>query len=642
MKPQGLGDDLAALASVVGDILNGPEHWVQAGVANLGGEIASRLPTQTWNGQSFKDFVRRDPSGMAQTLASAIPSPEDTAALNAERAAGVPGEQVFQDYLDKQNAPGAVKVAADIVTNPFTYFGGGLNLTKGLPVAAEALGAAPRLIQAFKWLNLADQAVANAPWKAVSGVTKGAFDVVGKVPLPPGMISVIGEGGSKLPAGNLAEWLGAPSAQSLYKEKVRNLVDMVNSLVMRGHRLERDLYEHGQFFNVPTTLHIAPADLSAAPCLVGNMQGKLLTQAASISDNPHAQILALETLDKVEQGVDAGFRRVAAMQQPGQTGTGADMRAVYNEMFRTIAAGQATIDRAGASAPVTAIDPGMATAVSQAYTKAIDGIMGALRYTDSWKAPRTQAQALATAAGQTIPTAPDWQIASQTTGAIRRAINNFRTTLAGHPLNVSPDGTPLLDLAPFQQQAQGTLTSAMAQADAAQRGLPPIAGLVPQRLERTAQLTAPQLQTQLGTLATDRKLVGEALREVWSNAQPGKTFPVALPTDWTRVDSTKDIYDTINSVLARLGEPPVTSVHEFADLPIVRTNLDPATSNKLESAIGHWPGGDMLSTDPYQLSIDAIRGSTRISTRSTRLASARYFGKAPHSTKSRLSSPPRI
>jgi hypothetical protein len=181
----------------------------------------------------------------------------------------------------------------------------------------------------------------------------------------------------------------------------------------------------------------------------------------------------------------------------------------------------------------------------------------------------------------------------------------------------TPNGpvlSPVSSLQPLQKVAQESILSphadliAMSRAQSA--GLPGLTAILPERLQETGQQVLPEITHQYGLLMNDRKNLGKAMIEVWNKAKPNQPFPVQLPQRWNEIENPNLLAGTINPFLIALGQAPLAPgshvAVELLNNPVFRKWLSPRSVNGLTEAIKRWPEGDLITDNPYLLTIDKI------------------------------------
>jgi hypothetical protein len=557
-------------------------------------------------------------SGIITGPTAPIQPPERIAQVEKLWAEGTRPEDIFHQLLATSWNGGEVPVTAglsDIVYDPLVYWGAGL--PGRVASAGAALNAPPNLVRAFQWLNTADQVTANLPWQGVKGTVKGVGKVLGAAPLP-GAIKITTEGGAKVAARNLGTYLGSPSAQTLYKQKVRDLIDSVGTVIQRGHSFEQDLYESSILKDAMSQR--TPSKITSALPMIAQEQGKLLDEVRQVKD-PNARVQAMAVFEHTQQTVGDLLRQASANQYGG--GKPKDALQFYDTARKAIVAGRVLVDRINQNPTnLLSVEGTAGPAVYNAYEAAINRIYPAFREAEQLRnlPGRPGGKVLGPPApGQATPT--NFEIAEQTQQKVQAAIDAFWGDVGSNPAvrpgvpvpTMTPNG-PVLQLGnqnlPLQKAARDAILAPhadlMSMATAVQNGLPSLSAVLPQRLQDTGIQTFPEITHQYDQLMRDRSNIGKVLNEVWQKAMPGKPLPVQLPARWNTIENPDLMGTVVNPILTALGEQPINHVVELFNRPTVQKWLSARSVNGLKRSVSRWPEGDMLTDNPYKLTIDHI------------------------------------
>jgi hypothetical protein len=530
--------------------------------------------------------------GLAATITGptrSIQPPERIAQVENARKRGLAGAAMFSDLIT--NTPvidnGVGRFAADLVTDPLTYAGFGIPTRLSTAVKASAFltgrpAVQARVLQGLTALESADTFVATAPWAATKATAVAAGKTVGRLPAIPGMMVTTPAGGQRA-ASSLADYLSSPSATSLYKQKVTEFTDMASTLLGKGHKLERDVAEMDllQPLPVPTRPGTSFFSTIEANNVIGKLQSDFLGEIKSLS-NPTAKAYAMNVLYEVEKSVELAQRQAAARQLDITARLGSAPRAgspAYNAITEgyqrafeqasgAIQSGRVLLRRYATDAP--RVDPAVASSIISETKKVTDLVdtMGIL--TGGYR----------TGTGA----APGWMLSDIATQQIARAVQDFRTAL-GHAM---PHG---FDVVP------GDFANVLTQRDAVARGLPGIAGVLPDSMQDTAKVLWPALQPKLNNILSARDVVANTARDVWDFHNPSLPFP------------TSGLFDlnALNTVMTRIpGGSRVNASVDLLKQDAFLQALSPDKITRLRSTLERFPGGDVFTTDPYRLAVDSL------------------------------------
>ena len=542
-----------------------------------------------------------------------IQPPERIAQINRLWAEGRHPADIFDELLKTSWNGGEVpftKGIADIVYDPLLYLGSGLPAK-----AAAAFPVGSSMANAFEFLNKADQAVAAAPWNLTKGVVGGTGKVLGSIPLPD-VMRITTEGGARVPAETLGKYLGSDSATTLYKQKVRDLVDTVSSVLQRGHSFEQDAFEEAALKEMASQR--TPQTLERALPVIAGETSKLFNEVRQVQ-NATARPQAMAVYEHVQQTVDGLLKQVSANQVQGNLPK--EALPFLDQARRAIVAGRVLVDRINQNPERYLSGVTDETGAYNAFDAAMNRIFPVFREIGTERmVPGRPGGAVLGPAAPGVPGLSNWEIAQKATQNIQGVIDRYwndvgsigATREAPTYLPQLTSNGPVLTAAtspvPLAKAARDAILSPhadlMAMAEARQGGLPALSAVIPERLKPTAVQVLPEITHQYGQLMADRANIGKALIEAWTKARPGEAFPVQLPARWNNIENTDLLNTIVNPVLQKLGKPAADSVVGIRDalLPWI----SPRTANGLKNAIARWPEGDMLQHDPYLLTIDRL------------------------------------